>query len=526
MRRRINHIVSLVRNASRKQLIIGAVILIILGYLFFFRGSASINNLITVERGTVKQEINVTGSTKPFESVNLAFEQSGRIAEANVRVGSRVSPGQVLARLDQGQLLAERAGQQANAESAQATLDEMRKGSRPEDIQIKQAALATANQNLDSEYQEVLDTLNDAYIKADDAVRKQLDSLFTNDEESNVQISFAVTSAQVKSDLENGRLLASTNLANWKKELDGLSSISSKGDLDRAITSASQKLSFVRDFLGNLMNGLNTSISSSNPQIETYKTNVNTARTNVNAALTSVNSATQDIATQKLTVKQSEADLNKTLAGNTPESINAQAAKVKQAEAQVQATDAQIQKTILRAPFFGVVTKQDAKVGEIASPNTPVISLISEGKLEIEANVAEADIGKVMVGNSASMTIDAFPGETFSGKVGYIDPAETIVGGITNFKTKIAFDKNDPRLKSGLTTNISIKTLEKMNVLVLPQYALIENSDGVFIDKKQGEKITRTPITIGIRSHDGKVEILSGVSEGDVVVTAETNPAK
>ncbi|MEK7093973.1 MAG: efflux RND transporter periplasmic adaptor subunit, partial [Patescibacteria group bacterium] len=147
-------------------------------------------------------------------------------------------------------------------------------------------------------------------------------------------------------------------------------------------------------------------------------------------------------------------------------------------------------------------------------------------KLEIEANIPEVDIGKVMVGNSVSMTIDAFPGETFSGKVGYIDPAETIVDGVTNFKVKIAFDKNDPRLKSGLTTNISIKTLEKTNVLVLPQYALIESSDGVFVDRKQGEKITRIPITIGIRSHDGKVEILSGISEGETVVTAETKPTE
>ncbi|MEK7094425.1 MAG: biotin/lipoyl-binding protein, partial [Patescibacteria group bacterium] len=389
MKRKINHIVNLVKNASRKKLIVGAIILIILGYFFFFRGSTSTSGLTTVEWGTVKQEINITGNTKPLESVNLAFEQSGRIAEASVRVGSRVSPGQILARLDQDQLFAERAGQQANVESEEATLEEMKKGSRPEDVQIKQAALATANQYLDSKYQELLDTLNDAYIKTDDAIRKQLDSLFTNDEESNVQISFSVSSVQVESDLEGGRLLASVHLSAWKKELAGLLNSNSKTDLDKAVANASQKLSSIRDFLGNLMSGLNGSNSSSNPQIETYKTNVNIGRTNVSAALMSINGATQDIAAQKLTIKQSEADLNKTLAGNTPQSITAQAAKVKQAQAQVQTIDAQIQKTILRAPFFGVVTRQDAKVGEISSPNTPVISLISEGKLEIEANIPE-----------------------------------------------------------------------------------------------------------------------------------------
>jgi len=519
MKRRINHLLNILKNTSRNRLIIGGIVILALGYFFFFSGSAPVTESVVVKKGTVKQEINVTGNTKPFESVNLAFEQSGKIVGASSRVGDRVSAGQTLAYLDQGQLLAQRAEQRANVDSEVATLQEMQKGSRPEDIQIKQAALAQANQNLDSEYEGAPDALNDALIKADDAIRKNLDNLFTDDETPNAQLTFTMNDSQLKSDISRDRLAASTQLNDWKKELSGLSNTSSNQTIDKALMNASQRLISLRNFLSSLTTAVNSNTTLSSSQIETYKASVSTARINVNTALTSINALTQSIASEKLSVKQSEADLNRTLAGNTAESISSQVAEVKQAEARVQATDAQIQKTILRAPFSGVVTKQDAKVGEIASPNTPVISLISEGKLEIEANIPEVDIGKVMRGNPVSMTIDAFPGETFSGKIAYIDPAETIVDGVTNFKTKIAFDKNDPRLKSGLTTNISIKTLEKTGVLILPQYALIENSEGTFVDKKQGETVTRTPVTIGIRSHDGNIEILSGVSEGDTVVT-------
>jgi HlyD family secretion protein len=264
----------------------------------------------------------------------------------------------------------------------------------------------------------------------------------------------------------------------------------------------------------------NASLTSS--QLDTYKANATTARTNVNTALTSINTVLQNIAAQKLVVKQSEADLDLTLAGNTPQSIHSEEAKVKQAEARAQGIAAQIQETILRAPFGGIVTKKDAKVGEIASPNTPVISLISEGKLEIEANIPEVDVGKVATGNSTTITLDAFPGEVFTGRVGYIDPAETIVDGVTNFKTKIAFDQVDPRLKSGLTANVTIKTLEKNNVLVIPQYVVTENEAGSSVQKQSGDQVVTTAIVTGLRGEDGLVEVLSGLSEGDVIQSSRT----
>jgi HlyD family secretion protein len=524
MAHKINHFLAFFKKVPRWQMVTTIiVILFVLGYILLFRSSTPSGDIVKVERGTVTQEVRITGNTKPLESVNLAFELGGKIVVTNVVVGNHVFPGQILASLDQNQLLAQRAEQQANIESEQAKLQEMRKGSRPEDVQIKQAALAKANQDLDSEYQGIPDAISNAYIKADDAIRKQIDTLFQNADNQSVQLSFSVNDAQLKNNLESNRLTASSYLNDWKNELSGLSNTNSRDTLDKALAHANERLTFFQNFLADLMTGVNKSLALSASQIDTYKANVTTARTNVNTVLTSINTVVQNISTKKLAIKQSEADLNRTLAGDTPESIEAQVAQVKQAEAKAQGTEAQLQKTILRAPFSGIVTKQDAKVGEIASPNTPLVSLISDGKLEIEANVPEADIGKVMAGNTVLITIDAFPGETFTGKIRYIDPAETIVDGVTNFKTKINFDKIDPRLKSGLTTNLVIKTLEKNNVLILPHYAITENSDGAFVEKKQGDQTTRVTITIGLRGQDGKVEILSGVAEGDTVISIRQN---
>ena len=178
----------------------------------------------------------------------------------------------------------------------------------------------------------------------------------------------------------------------------------------------------------------------------------------------------------------------------------------------------QFAKTVLRAPIRGVVTRQDAKVGQIVSPNVPVISIISENNLHIEANIPEVDIGKIAVGNPVQIIFDAFPQEKFTGKVFYMDPAETIIDGVVNFKVKINFDKKDVRLRSGLTANLTIQARKKDSALILPQYAIVENDRGTFVKKQKGAAFEEIPVTIGIRSKDGFVEILSGVEENEEVL--------
>ena len=116
------------------------------------------------------------------------------------------------------------------------------------------------------------------------------------------------------------------------------------------------------------------------------------------------------------------------------------------------------------------------------------------------------------------MTFDAFPGETFVGKVFYIDPAETIVSGVVDYLVKVSFNTPDPRLKSGLTANLSIQTQTDQNALILPQYAVVQNASGTYVDVLQSGTETQIPVTLGIRDQNGNVEIASGVTEGQQVI--------
>ncbi len=170
------------------------------------------------------------------------------------------------------------------------------------------------------------------------------------------------------------------------------------------------------------------------------------------------------------------------------------------------------------APISGTITQFDAKVGQSASPNVPLVSIMSDAGYEVDAGVSETDVGKVSVNDTVTMTLDAFQNEIFSGSVFYIAPAETNTQGVVNYLIKISFSKSDPRLKSGLTANIDIQTKHKDNVLILPQYAILQNDSGTFVETLENNTVKQNPVTLGIADQKGNVEIISGVTEGEQVL--------
>ncbi len=197
-----------------------------------------------------------------------------------------------------------------------------------------------------------------------------------------------------------------------------------------------------------------------------------------------------------------------------------QEAAIKQAQAALQNTQAQLDKNSLRAPFDGLVAKQEAKVGEMAAANTTIVSLISEAKFEIEANVPEADIAKVKISDSANVTLDAYGNEViFEARVVAIEPAETVIDGVATYKNTFQFVKEDERIKSGMTANIDILTDQRENVIIVPQRAVINQGNGKIIKVLGDDQVVKdVQVETGLRGSDGNIEIISGLNEGDKVV--------
>ncbi|MFQ5676657.1 MAG: efflux RND transporter periplasmic adaptor subunit, partial [bacterium] len=153
--------------------------------------------------------------------------------------------------------------------------------------------------------------------------------------------------------------------------------------------------------------------------------------------------------------------------------------------------------------------------------NSILVSVISAGRFEIEANVPEADVAKLEIGDTARMTLDAYGDDiVFEARVSKIDPAETVIEGVATYKTTLQFVGGESRAKPGMTANIDILTDSRENVIVIPQRAVITKDGERFVRIETGEEEPEErPVQIGLRGFDGNVEIIEGLEEGEKVIT-------
>ncbi len=575
------------KNLFKNKIFIFFSVLAIIGFfIFIFSGEKKElpYESAKVERGGVVQEVSVTGNVKAKENVDLAFEISGKIASVDVSVGDKVKKGDRLASLDSSEIDANFAQALAGVEAAKAMLKqyeaayaaenaklaELKEGARLEDIQLSETRVLNARKTLSDAsvkldnikekaendlknlYDDVDDILNDAYAKADDAITKQIVSLFSENSPNDFQITFSVFNSSLENEVELKRLLVKNELVKFKEEIDTLKY--SYPALDEALNRAEGHMVIIRDFLFVLDNTVDVATDLGSDAKSTYKGYISTGTNNINLELADINNQKQKISAQKITnqnniftaesnvntaesnLSAAEDELSLKKAGATKEQLEAQEQRVvqaeanigqqraiiKQSQANVKSLKAQIFKTVIYSPIEGMVAKQDAKVGQIVSPNAVLITIISEGQFEIEVNISEADIAKVKVGDYAKVTLDAYgDDDLFEAEVVKIDPAETVVEGVSTYKTTLNFKEKDERVRSGMTANIDILTGKKENVLAVPQRAVIEKNGEKFIKVIKNKIPKEVKVETGLRGSDGRVEIVSGLSVGDEIVVFE-----
>lgn len=502
------------------KILAGVFTLFVLGFatgLMFLGGSAPEQQVVAVTRGTVVETVSVTGSTVPVKSVSLGFGNTGTVSRVYAGIGKQVVAGQILAELNTNDLYAQVRQAQAALATQQAKLAGLQSGSRPEDIESSRVAVEKAKQDLVNMYSGVIDTSFDAHAKANDAVRTQLDGFFSNPNSINPKLTYLTSNPQAQVDAEAQRFAVTGALDAWQAEVLLESRTSSESDA--FIEQEIKYLSLVRQLLSSISKTLDGAVDFNATTLATYKANVAAAIAEVNTASKNLSTAAQNVASQKLAITQLEAQLALKLSGSTPEDLKAQEAQVTSAEASLQSARAKLSNSQLVSPISGIITKFDPKVGQLASSGSELVSVISGTNFEIEAGIPEIDIGKLAIGNRVSITLDAFPGQPFEGHVFYINPAETESDGVVDYEIKIAFDKVDPRMKSGLTANLDIVTRTSEDVLILPQYAILQNDEGSFVQKEIGGEIKEVPVTLGLQDQNGNVEIKSGLEEGDEVLS-------
>ncbi|MGH2368138.1 MAG: efflux RND transporter periplasmic adaptor subunit, partial [Chloroflexota bacterium] len=170
------------------------------------------------------------------------------------------------------------------------------------------------------------------------------------------------------------------------------------------------------------------------------------------------------------------------------------------------------------APFDGKITKVNGKPGDNVDAYTPVISISSPAQLLVQAQISEADMPKLAVGQKAILTLDAFPGEVLNGTVRDL-PSSVVTqqGVVADKNTKIVVDWTRPGAEIGMLARVQIIVQQKEDVLIIPTDTIRTVGQRRFVEYMDGNVKRSRNIEIGI-SGDLGTEVVSGLEEGMTIL--------
>jgi membrane fusion protein (multidrug efflux system) len=193
-------------------------------------------------------------------------------------------------------------------------------------------------------------------------------------------------------------------------------------------------------------------------------------------------------------------------------------AQLAQSEARLEELRVNLANTNIVSPVDGFVARRDLDIGAYASTNQPVASVVAISSLRLVANIVEKDLKSVGVGDRAVVHVDAYPGETFNGRVARLSPV--LDPATRTAQMEVEIDNPEFRLKPGMYARIDLTVEDKKNVLVVPKVALVDSDGqrGVF-QPTPDNRAKFKPVKVGLENAE-TAEILEGLSEGEVFVSA------
>ncbi len=470
----------------KKKVIISIISVVLLAALL---GTAACSGLggnnggvtrqqVTVTRGDLTVSVSGNGKVATPREARLTFGSAGKVSKIAVKEGDKVKAGDILAKLDTRSLELSLKQAQMSLTQAEGTL-----------LQA-QLAQRTAENNLE------------------------------NLRNSGNSLKLALLNAQIARDTADINLNASITAVNFtllEAELNRAKAwydyvlrmqaeVTANADAwSIALDRAKESLDTAKAAYDNAMAGYDSN------QVNLKKKQLEAAELSVTLAQKNINDLGKNIALQELQVASS--------AQTTKQAQQAlDLARQSLADAQKQLDEASI-----AAPFDGIIAAVLGKEGDvIPSPSmapTPILQMVNPNFLELVIEVDEIDIPSVKLAQEADVKMDALPGAVFKGRVTALYPVPEEKGGIVLYKVKISLDVPESSgVKVGMSASADIVAVRHTGVLIVPSRAVLKNSEGQsFVKVQEGVKTQEKVVTIGL--DDGmKVEITSGLKEGETVV--------
>jgi membrane fusion protein, multidrug efflux system len=201
----------------------------------------------------------------------------------------------------------------------------------------------------------------------------------------------------------------------------------------------------------------------------------------------------------------------------TAQSADESASNLAVNTAAVELARVQLEKAHIVAPFSGIVGLRRVSVGEYITAGQALVNLEAIDPVKADFRVPEKFLPAIRVGQTIRIKVDAFPEDSFEGKVYAIDPRLDIAG--RSLLVRAVVPNGDQRLRPGLFARVTVLLQLKEDALSVPEQAIVPQGDSQFVFKIVDGKVHLTKVVTGTR-RDGRVEIVEGLAPGDQVVTA------
>jgi len=542
---------------KHKALVIVAVAVIVIGGYWYWssRSSGTVAPQYTtakVIRSTLVISVSGSGQVAASNQSSIQAQASGNVVAIPVVNNQHVAAGDLLVRLDTTNDERSVRNAEASLESARLSLQTLMQPATTSSILQAQASVAQAQQslvtnqsNLASDYNNVYTAVSNTFIDLPTVMTGLNNVLYAttlNKMQADIDVYVNMAGSYLPDARETGQGVVTsyqTALAAYNQNLNdfrNLNVFSSTSTIESILTETYQTLKAVSaadssiknflDLVGNLLQQNNqrvpSQLTADASSMQSYISTTNSRLSTVIQAQNALQSDKQAIAAANLSIAQTSASLAQLEAGPTALAIQAQQLNVKQAENSLADAQANLNYDYVRAPFAGVVTNITAKVGQPASG--ALATLLSDTRLA-QATFNEVDIVNVKVGQQATITFDALPNVTLTGKVSQVDTLGTVVQGVVSYNVQVALDVPNPEVKPGMSDNLSIITNVRPDVLTVPN-AAVTTKQGVSTVQVMGANGVPSTVqaTTGL-ANNTMTEIVSGLAEGDAVVTKTTTGA-
>ena len=199
-------------------------------------------------------------------------------------------------------------------------------------------------------------------------------------------------------------------------------------------------------------------------------------------------------------------------------------AQLQQAKAALNLAKHQLEVSIMKAPFNGIITGKNINEGEYINPamggmrpqGSSVVTLMDLSKVKIEVHVSERDVGKIHIGQKANITVDAYPGRRFHGEVSNINPAADPM--TRSFAVEITVANPEMKLRAGMFARVEIVTAERKNVLLIPVDGILSKGSKSYAFVVENGKARKRPLQLGLQE-GSMVQVVSGLQEGEKIIT-------